>query len=316
MGFSKAPKGLIVDLVTPINERGDIDGEGLDSLLKKVIPHAGSILLASPHTGEGIDLGLNFKKDLLQKAINSIKGKVPIFFWISEDSAEGTKNALSLMEGFLSDFDYKGPVFWVDSPLFYHSNRGLYGHYLELAGNAKHPIVLYNDPLLVKLLEMPLKRCNIRTNIIKNLSKIGKITALIFRGSLTRANNYHKALNMRSDFRVYDGDETRFLKYPSLSGVVSIGANIAPGIWSAVTRASLGMPEYNQDRGYYPEEIWEMGSTLKRLMQIYSKNPVPIIKKALVELNVIGCPNCIAEHKPFDDSANELAEFISNNDIA
>jgi len=301
MEVDRSPKGLVIDLITPVNGRGDIDEEGLNSLLKTVLPYADAILLASPRMGEGLDLGLKLKKDLLRKAINSIQGKTPIFFWISEYSVEDTKKALSLLEGTLENFSYKGLVFWVDSPLFYHSNRGLYDHYIDLTGNSKDPIILYNDPGLIKLLDRPLKRSNIRTSILKDLCKIEKMAGLIFRGSLSRVNNYQKALNKRPDFRVYDGDEIRFLEHPSLSGVVSAGANIAPRLWSTITRFSMGMLGDNEDKdkGNYLREIWETGNTLKRLIQTYSKHSVPIIKKALVDLKIIGSSACITENGDF-----------------
>lgn len=315
METKKSPKGLIVDLITPLNDKGGIDIEALDCLLKKVLPYADVILLASLQMGEGSGLSLKMKTDLLEKATSLIQGKIPIFFWISENSAEGTKKALGLLEDLLDSCDYRGMVFWLDSPLFYHSNRGLCSHYENLTSNIKHPFVLYNDPMLIKLLDRPLKRGNIRTSILKDLSKIREIKALIFRGSLARANNYQKALNERPDFRLYDGDETRFLEYPSLSGVLSIGANIAPGIWRTITRSSLGMLEEDREKGDYLNRIWGMGKLLKELIQIYEQNPVRVIKKALFDLKIIGSPACTAITKPFHEKDSLLAEFVSKNNI-
>ena len=315
MEVNKAPKGLIVDLITPLDDEGDIDNDGLVSLLKKVLPHADAILLASPKMGEGSGLSLNLKTDLLKNATTFIQGRIPIFFWISGGSAENTEKTLALLEDLLTSSNYKGEVFWLDSPLYYHSNRGLYDHYQDLTLNTKYPFVLYNDPGLINLLERPLKRCNIRTNILKNLAEIGKIKALIFRGSLTRVNSYQKAVNRRPDFRVYDGDEDRFLEYPSMSGVLSIGANIAPRIWSNVTSASLGLLEEDREKRDYLNQIWEMGRLLKDLRQIYIPNPVWIIKRALVDLNIIGFHTCTSVTQPFHEKESLLAEFISKHSI-
>jgi len=315
MEANKSPKGLIVDLITPLNDKGGIDRQGLDSLLKEVLPYADAILLAGPRMGEGRGLDVRTKIDLLEKAAAFIQGNVPIFFWVSEDSAGETKKTLTLLEDLLDSWAYKGMVFWLDSPLLYHSNRGLYDHYEDLASNTGHPFVLYNDPGLIKVLGKPFKRCNIRTNILKDLSRIERIKALIFRGSLTRAHNYQKALNSRPDFRVYDGDETRFLEHPSLSGVVSIGANVAPRTWSQVTRASLGMLREDRQRPDYLEEIWGMGKLLKDLMQIYNRNPVWIIKRALFDLKVIGCPACTPVTEPLEEEDNLLAGFVSKHHI-
>ena len=315
MGINKSPKGLIVDLITPLDTKGDIDNDGLDSLLGKVLPYADAVLLASPKMGEGSGLSLQLKTDLLKKAAAFIQGRVPIFFWISEDSAENTKKTLALLEDLLKSSNYKGGVFWLDSPLYYHSNRNLYEYYQDLTLKTSYPFVLYNDPELINLLERPLKRRNIRTSILKNLSEIGKIKALIFRGSLVRANNYQKALNHRPDFRVYDGDEDRFLEYPSMNGVLSVGANIAPGIWSNVTRASLGLLEEDRGKRDYLNQIWGMGILLKDLRQIYNPNPVGPIKRSLVDLNIIGFPTCTSVAQPVYKKENILTEFITKHAI-
>jgi len=310
-----SPIGLIVDFITPLNDKGGIDIEGLDSLLKKALPYVDGILLAGPQMGEGAGLGIELKIDLLEKATTVIQGKVPIFFWVSQDSAEGTKKAIALLEDVLGSCDYKGMIFWLDIPLLYHSNRGLYDHYEDLTSNTRFPFVLHNDPGLIKDLERPLKRNNIRTNILKDLSKIGKIKALFFRGSLIRANNYQKALTMRPDFRVYDSDETRFLEHPSLSGVLSMGANVAPRIWSKVARASLGMLREDREKPDYLDQIWEIGKSLKDLMQIYNRNPVWIIKRALVDLKIIGSHACTNVTEPFNEKNGLLAEFISRHNV-
>jgi dihydrodipicolinate synthase/N-acetylneuraminate lyase len=165
------------------------------------------------------------------------------------------------------------------------------------------------------MLEKPLKRCNIRTSILKNVAEIGKIKALIFYGSLTRVNNYQKAINRRPEFRIYDGDEDRFLEYPSMSGVLSAGANIAPQIWSNVTRASLGMLEEDREKRDYLHQIWEMGKLLKDLKKMYIPNPVWTVKKSLVDLNIIGFHTCTSVTQPFYEKDNILAEFISKHTI-
>ncbi|TET51540.1 MAG: hypothetical protein E3J53_04770, partial [Desulfobacteraceae bacterium] len=262
MEANKLPRGLIVDLITPLDDTGGIDREGLGALLAKVLPHADGILLAGPQMGEGRGLGLQFKVELLEKASAFVQGKVPLFFWISEDSIEATKELLDHLKGILESTGYSGMVFWLDSPLVYHSNRGLYRYYQDLTAMTGRPFVLYNDAGLIKLLEKQLKRSNIRTNILKDLSRIEKIMALVFRGSLTRVNNYQKALNKRPDFKIYDGDEARFLEHPSMSGIVSMGANLAPRIWSTVTRASLGVLEEGERKPGYVSQIWEMGQFL------------------------------------------------------
>jgi dihydrodipicolinate synthase/N-acetylneuraminate lyase len=315
MEVGNAPKGLIVDLITPLDDGGDIDTDGLCSLLQSVLPYADAVLLAGPRMGEGYGLSDARKKTLLEKAAEFLQGNIPVFFWISGDSAESTKEKLTFLEDTLESHHYEGEVFWLDSPLSYHSNRGLYDHYRDLTSKMRYPLILYNDPGLIKMLERPLKRRNIRTSILKNLADIETIKALIFRGSLTRANNYQKALNRWPDFRIYDGDEDRFLEYPSMSGALAMGANIAPQLWSNVAKASMGMLGEYREKIDYLHQFWEMRELIKDLKKIYDQNPVGIIKKALVDLNIIGFDSCTSVTQPFVEEKSHLAEFILKHNI-
>jgi len=311
----RLPKGLIVDLITPLTDSGDIDGKGLDSLLAKVLPQADGILLAGPRMGEGRGLDVGLKAELLKEVCVFVDGRVPLFFWVSQDSVEGTRETTVLLEGVLESSHYGGTVFWLDSPLFYHSNRGLCGHYQELAANTAHPFVLYNDAGLVEVLDRRLKRGNIRTTILKDLSRIEKIKALIFRGPLARVNNYQKALNRRPDFKIYDGDEARFLEHPSLSGILSMGANIAPRTWSTITRASLGMLDEGERGGDYVHEVWGKAQLLRDLIETYQHNPVWTIKRALSDAAIIGSPACTPLVQPDEEAGTQLTELISRHGV-
>ena len=318
MGQSKtnnAPKGLIVDLVTPLTDGGGLDSKGLKTLLSKVLPYSTGVLLAGPTMGEGRQISQGLKTELLGKAAKFIDGKAPIFFWISERDEDSTMGLLAHLESLLISLDYKGPVFWLDSPLYYHSNRGLFDHYIDVVSKTMYPLVIYNDPLLVKSLNVALKRNNIRTNIIRDLGKIDLIKALIHRGPLSRVHNYQKNLSKRTDFRVYDGDEASFLEHPSLSGVLSAGANIAPKIWYTVTMTSLGLSKEKRDQPDYFEKILEMRAVLKDLIAIYRQNPVYVIKKALVDLNILRTLTCISPIESVEESDNNLREFLFRNNI-
>ena len=315
MEVNRLPRGLIVDLITPLKDAGELDFEGLDALLEKVKPHADGILLASPRMGEGTGLGSESKIALLKRAAASLRGELSIFFCVSEATAHDTQELLTQLEKALESSRYSGGVFWVDLPLFYHSNRGLYRHYQELTEIAAYPFILYNDPEIVKLLGKHLKRSNIRTDILKDLSSLTNIKGLIFRGSLGRANSYQKALTGRRDFKIYDGDETRFLEHPSSSGLLSIGANIAPRICGTITRASIGLFEEEAKGPDFIKRIWETSQLLRDLMGIYKQDPVPIIKKALFDMKVIASPACTKTTMPLKEDRGSLLEFISRHAI-
>ena len=52
MEYRHAPRGLIVDLISPLKD-GAVDEAGLKNLLVQVLPHAQGLLLAGARHGEG-----------------------------------------------------------------------------------------------------------------------------------------------------------------------------------------------------------------------------------------------------------------------
>ena len=228
MAALSLPRGLIVDLVTPLKQNGDIDGRSLGRQLDRVLPHVQAVLIASPYLGEGGNLTAGQREELMEKTLVVVRGQVPVLVWITQDTEQKTRETLALLSKTLKTRKYKGQVCWLDTPLYYHSNRGLVSYYRNLTTLTREPWLLHNDPGLIDQLARSFKRNNIRTAILKEILGIEEIQGLLYLGSLDRAGNYQKATRARPDFKIYDGDELRFLTHPSLSGVVSAGANLSP----------------------------------------------------------------------------------------
>ena len=255
MAALSSPRGLIVDLVTPLKLNGDIDGRSLGKHLDRVLPHAQAVLIAGPYMGEGGNLTARQREDLMEKTLVVVRGQVPVLVWITQDTEEKTRETLGLLSKRLKTRKYSGQVCWLDTPLYYHSNRGLVSHYRNLTTLTREAWILHNDPGLIDRMARPFKRNNIRTAILKEILAIDEIQGLLYLGTLDRAGNYEKATRARSDFNIYDGDELRFLTHPSLSGVISAGANLSPKAWSKITDASLGLSDNRED---YPDRLQQI----------------------------------------------------------
>ena len=284
------PRGLIVELITPLRNDGSIDGRGLGRLLDRLSPFAHALFLASPNAGEGKTLSFAQRLELLEKTLVVIRGRIPILFWITQDTEEGTKEVLLALKKVLERRRYEGRIFWVDTPLFYHSNRGLPALYNNLSSMVEESFILHNDPKLIKSLAKPIKRNNIRTAILKELVHLKDIVGLIFLGPLDRAHNYQSASRSRAHFGIYDGDETNFLDHPSMSGVVSLGANLAPKAWRKITESSLRITADQDNYPEYPHRVWELGQYLRDLKAIYQSMPVAIVKGILADKGIIETP--------------------------
>jgi len=88
------PRGLIADLITPLKLDGSIDGKGLEGILDRVTPFAQAVFLSSPCTGEGKNLDSDERSDLLEKALDVIRGRIPILIWVTQDTEEKTRKTI------------------------------------------------------------------------------------------------------------------------------------------------------------------------------------------------------------------------------
>ncbi|MGE5842745.1 MAG: dihydrodipicolinate synthase family protein, partial [Deltaproteobacteria bacterium] len=213
-----------------------------------------------------------------------------VLVWITQDTEKETGETLGILARTLNKRRYKGQVCWLDTPLYYRSNRGLVSYYRNLTSLTRQPCLLHNDPALIERLARSFKRNNIRTAILKEVLGVEGILGIVYRGSLDRAANYQRATRARLDFRIYDGDELSFLTHPSLSGVVSAGANLSPKAWSRITKASLGLNDTGEDYPDRLQQIWKTGRYLRTLLDLYSSQAVQVIKRALSEAGILESP--------------------------
>ena len=181
------------------------------------------------------------------------------------------------------------PIYWVDLPLWWHSNRGLPQAYQSLCRSLSHPLVLMNHPHIIRGKAKPLKHVNLRTAIFKKLSGLPGIAAMIYRGEIRRFLNYYAARAARPDFMLYEADERRFLSRPGARGLVSAGAQLFPVIWQQVTKACL-FPEESSDLKEQPSQIWEWSTLLLRLYELYQLYPAPLLKLGLYHQGVLDYP--------------------------
>jgi dihydrodipicolinate synthase/N-acetylneuraminate lyase len=174
----------------------------------------------------------------------------------------------------------------------------------------EQPFILHNDPEFIKRLGRPLKRHNIRSSILKEMSIFENIVGMSFLGSLERGHNYHRACRQQPYFRIYDGDETRFLDHPSMSGTVSLGANLAPNAWQKITQSSL---QFTGDKKNYPDylqQVWELGQYLRDLKDIYQQMPVAIVKEILSDMEIIESPFCTFPTKDLEEPKRQIKELM------
>lgn len=303
------PKGLIIALVTPFDEKRGIDWASLKTLVEHVLPHAGGLLVGEGLAGEGLSLSSQMRRELLQGAAEIVAGRKPLLLCpTAGDAEEGLATATEVARS-LSAHAPQGEFFWVDMPLWYHSNRKLPQFYARWSG-ALFPLLLYNHPRLISRLNRSLKRTNIRTAVLKSLAQNEQIAGLIQTGELGRTIHYQRAVRARRDFRFYDGDEGSFLNGPSSSGVVSAGANLLPAEWAEIVAASLNPPEDPARNLLLLQQSWK----LRELSQALARHPAQSLKYALHRLGIIARPGVLQEApSPAAGEEKEIGIFLRDN---
>jgi dihydrodipicolinate synthase/N-acetylneuraminate lyase len=304
------PKGLIVALVTPLDEEGRVQRESLREMIGRALPYSDVLMIGEGVIGEGLSLPNPVRLELLRNSAELVAGKKPLFLCPTADTAEETISNIIALTKILENYPGQDSLFWVDIPLWYHSNRKLPQFYQQWKKYTPYPILLQNHPLLIANLNHSLKRTNIRTAVLKRLAENERIVGVIQAGDLKRTIHYQRAVRARRDFRFYDGDERNFLNGPSVSGVVSAGANLLPAEWSEVVTASLRISE-DPARNLL---LLKQSQKLMDLSRLLQKGPALSLKAAFHRLGwTPGIKLLDSTQENSSADPEELAGFLQAN---
>lgn len=312
MGYdtSKPPRGLICPLVTPLKSGDVLDKAALERLTMHVGPSVDALLLGDIVWGEGSALSPDTRTDAAVTALEVVQGKWPVLVTITSRNSKDAVRLVARIEDFIERSGYPGSVFWVDYPIYHHSNRGLPGFYEALASDTDIPLILGNDSGLIETQKGRARHKNIRTSVLKGLAAIDRIKGIIFAGSLRRSLNYHKAVRHCRGFMFYDGNEEAFMKQPSSDGVVAGGANLFPQAWHQVTWSSLNQYDVQREYADHASQVWETGVMLREFIGLYKKGAVAVLKRMLHVAGVLPNAHIAAGTIRTDSSQNRAVEEI------
>jgi dihydrodipicolinate synthase/N-acetylneuraminate lyase len=285
--YPSPPKGLICPVVTPLKKDNTLDTASLERLLDHVCRASDGILVCDVIWGESLLLPEDTRLDMVLSTLEMLKGRVPLWVTITGKTLAKTRHIMAAVASFADRMDYPGMLFWMDYPLFYHSNRELPQMYRTLLSSTQWSLILGNLPHLIKMEKGPGQRYNIRTNILQKIARHPGIKGMVFFGTLKRSLNYQKAIRFHKDFTFYDGDEAVFLKNPGMGGLVAGGSNLIPDTWLKIARSSLN--RYDTERQFHSHQaaIWESGLLIQSLHSLYQKAPAFYMKKILTKVGII-----------------------------
>ena len=130
-----------VALITPFDDKGDIDFDALANLIEYQIYSDTSYLVVCGTTAETPTLTPAEKVAITQFVVEKVAGRIPVVLGI------GGNNTAGVVEQ-IRETDFSGITAILSVTPYYNkpSQEGLYQHYKAIATSTDMPIVLYNVP--------------------------------------------------------------------------------------------------------------------------------------------------------------------------
>jgi 4-hydroxy-tetrahydrodipicolinate synthase len=259
--------GAFTALVTPFKD-GEIDEEALRRLIEFQVENGIDGLVPCGTTGESATLSHEEHNLVIDIAIETAKGRVPV---IAGTGSNSTVETLTLTK---HAKEAGADAALLISPYYNKpSQDGVYEHYRRVAEEVDLPLIVYNVPSRTGLNMLP--ETVARLSEIKNIAGIKEAT-----GDLAQVSEVIE--HSREGFCVLSGDDFTTLPLLSLGGrgVISVIANIVPGETAEMCRLFLSGKIEEARRVHFKLQ------GLARAMFIET-NPVPV-KTALSMMEMIG----------------------------
>ena len=220
--------GLGVALVTPFNESGAVDFEGLENLVEHQVKNDVDYLVVQGTTGEVATLTTTEKAEVLAFIIKVNNNRLPIVFGV------GGNNTADVVRT-LQELNTEGIDAILSVSPYYNkpSQEGIYQHYKAVSGATKLPIILYNVPGRTNSNVLPETTIRIATDF-KNIIAIKEAS-----GNLSQIMTLVE--NKPEGFLIISGDDD--LAMPLLAcgidGLISVVSNAFPKRTSDMIHAGL-----------------------------------------------------------------------------
>lgn len=257
--------GAMVALVTPF-QNGEVDFRTLDELIDFQLDNGIDAISPCGTTGESPTLSHAEHKEVIERVVKSVGGKVPV---IAGAGSNSTAEAIEL-----TAFSKKvGADATLQVCPYYNkpTQEGFYQHFKVIAEEVDLPIVLYNIP----------GRCGGNGLTVDTVVRLSEIENIVAIKESTGKLDMSSEIAARCDMTIISGDDSLTLPICSVGGkgVISVVANIVPADVKAMTDLIL--------EGDFASALkWHKKLfALCRDMLGLASNPIPV-KAAMAMLNM------------------------------
>ena len=261
-------KGSLVAIVTPMHDDGALDLDALRRLIEFHIEQQTDAIVIVGTTGESPTVDFDEHCLLIQTTVEQTAGRIPV---IAGTGANCTREAIELTQ---QARQAGADACLLVAPYYNRpTQEGLYQHFKAVAEAVDIPQILYNVPGRTG--------CDISNDTTLRLAAISNIIGIKdATGSLER--NTDLLLRAPDGFALYTGDDATALPLMLMGGhgVISVTANVAPGLMHAMCEAA------------FAGDISQAREINRKLFALHQKlfieaNPIPV-KWVLNQMGLIG----------------------------
>ena len=261
-------QGSIVALVTPMETDGRLNETVLRQLVDWHIDQGTDAIVAVGTTGESATLDASEHCRVIRWVVEQTAGRLPV---IAGTGSNCTREAIELTR--------EAAAAGADACLlvtpYYNkpTQEGLYRHYRAVAEAVAIPQILYNVPGRTA--------CDLLPETVARLARIDNIVGIKEASADTPARSLEIQRLCGPDFPVYSGDDETACQVclQGGKGVISVTANVAPGLMQQMIAAALAGNR---------EQALSLDARLAGLHQelFVESNPIPV-KWALHAMGMI-----------------------------
>lgn len=281
--------GSIVALVTPMDDKGQVDRASLKKLIDYHVASGTSAIVSVGTTGESATLNHDEHVDVVLQTLDLADGRIPV---IAGAGANATTEAIALTER----FNNTGVVGCLTVTPYYNKpmQGGLFQHFKAIAEHTDLPQILYNVPSRTG--------CDMLPETIARLAEIKNIVAVKeATGNLSRVSQIQELVNDDS-FILLSGDDATALDFMQLGGqgVISVTANVAAREMAELCKLAA------------EGDFAKARKLNQRLMALHQQlfveaNPIPV-KWACKVLGLIATDTMRLPMTPISDKARPVVE--------
>jgi len=208
-------KGLFTAIITPFDEKGKVDEEGLRGNIEFQLENGVDGVVPVGTTGESATLSEEEHKRVVEITIDQVNGRALVL------AGTGSNNTAEAIDYTRHAKDAGADAALMISPYYNKpTQEGIYQHYKKVAESVDIPIILYTVPGRTMV--------NIEPETTKRLSEIPNIVGI--KDASGNLNQISKEILLcGEDFVVLSGDDSLNLPIISLGGkgAISVVSNIA-----------------------------------------------------------------------------------------